>query len=71
MKPGKLRMLAIAGTERHPRVPDLPTMPEAGYPEVQMQQWFGLFGPAGAARAGGAEANAEFVKALQSDESRR
>jgi tripartite-type tricarboxylate transporter receptor subunit TctC len=44
---GKLRMLAIAGTQRHPRVPDLPTMPEAGYPEAQMQQWFGLFAPAG------------------------
>ena len=35
---GKLRMLAIAGTQRHPRIPDVPTMAETGYPDVQMQQ---------------------------------
>ena len=50
-KAGTLRMLAIAGTQRHPRIPDVPTMPEAGFPDVQMQQWFGLFAPAGTARA--------------------
>jgi tripartite-type tricarboxylate transporter receptor subunit TctC len=65
---GKLRMLAIAGTQRHPRVPDLPTMPEAGYPEAQMQQWFGLFAPAGTPAPIVQKLNAEFVKALRSDD---
>ena len=65
---GRLRMLAIAGTQRHPRLPDLPTMPEAGYPEVQMQQWFGLFAPAGTPAPIVQKLNAEFVKALRSDE---
>ena len=50
-------MLAIAGAQRHPRIPDLPTMAEAGYPEVQMQQWFGLFAPA--EDAGGDRAEAQ------------
>jgi tripartite-type tricarboxylate transporter receptor subunit TctC len=63
---GKLRMLAIAGTQRHPRIPDVPTMPEAGYPEVQMQQWFGLFAPAGTPAPIVQKLNAEFVKALRS-----
>lgn len=65
---GKLRMLAIAGTQRHPRIANVPTMPEAGYPDVQMQQWFGLFGPAGMPQPVVRKLNAEFVKALQSDE---
>jgi tripartite-type tricarboxylate transporter receptor subunit TctC len=65
---GKLRMLAIAGTHRHPRIPDVPTMAEAGYPDVQMQQWFGLFAPAGTPAAVVRKLSAEFVKALDSDE---
>ena len=61
-------MLAIAGTQRHPRIPDVPTMAEAGFPDVQMQQWFGLFAPAGTPAPIVQKLNAEFVKALQSDE---
>ncbi|MBX9845234.1 MAG: tripartite tricarboxylate transporter substrate binding protein [Xanthobacteraceae bacterium] len=67
---GKLRLLAIAGTQRHPRLPDLPTTQEAGFPEVQMQQWFGLFAPAKTPTAIVQKLNAEFVKALRSDEVR-
>lgn len=67
---GKLRLLAIAGTQRHPRLPDLPTMPEAGFPEVQMQQWFGLFAPAKTPASIVQKLNAEFVKALRTEEVR-
>jgi tripartite-type tricarboxylate transporter receptor subunit TctC len=65
---GKLRMLAIAGSERHPRIPDVPTMAEAGYPDVQMQQWFGLFAPAGTPRPIVLKLNAAFVSALESED---
>ncbi len=65
---GRLRMLAIANTERHPRIPDVPTMVEAGYPDVQMQQWFGLFAPAGTPSPIVAKLNAAFVNALNSAE---
>jgi putative tricarboxylic transport membrane protein len=65
---GNLRMLAIAGTQRHPRIPEVPTMAEAGYPDVQMQQWFGLFAPAGTPLPVVRKLNTEFVKALQSDD---
>jgi tripartite-type tricarboxylate transporter receptor subunit TctC len=65
---GKLRMLAIAGSARHPRIPDVPTMAEAGYPDVQMQQWFGLFAPAGTPRPIVQKLNAAFVRALDSEE---
>ena len=67
---GKLRMLAIAGAKRHPQIPQVPTMAEAGFPEVEMEQWFGVFGPAGVPAPIVRKLNAAFVKALQSDEVR-
>jgi tripartite-type tricarboxylate transporter receptor subunit TctC len=67
---GKLRMLAIAGAKRHPKFPELPTMGEAGFPGVEMEQWFGLFGPAGMPEAVVRKLNAAFVEALRSDEVR-
>ena len=65
---GRLRMLAIAGTERHPSIADVPTMPQAGYPDVHMEQWFGLFAPAKTAKPIIEKLNADFVKALKSKE---
>ena len=65
---GKLRMLAIAGAKRHPKFPELPTMGEAGFPDVEMEQWFGLFGPAGVPDDIIRKLNEAFVEALKSDE---
>jgi tripartite-type tricarboxylate transporter receptor subunit TctC len=67
---GKLHMLAIAGSVRHPIMPNVPTMAEAGFPGVQMDQWFGLFAPAGTPEPIIRKLNAEFVKALESEEVR-
>jgi tripartite-type tricarboxylate transporter receptor subunit TctC len=67
---GKLRMLAIAGAKRHPKFPELPTMTEAGFPGVEMEQWFGLFAPAGTPEPVVRKLNEAFVEALQSDEVR-
>jgi tripartite-type tricarboxylate transporter receptor subunit TctC len=44
---GRLRPLAIAGPTRLSRWPDVPTMAEAGYPQVDSLAWFGLVAPAG------------------------
>src|SRR5204863_7092931 len=44
---GQLKILAQAGPSRHPMLPDVPTTGEAGYPDVQMDTWFGLAGPPG------------------------
>lgn len=46
---GRLRALAIAGPARLARWPDVPTMAEAGFPQVDSLAWFGLVAPAGTA----------------------
>ena len=45
-------------------------MAEAGYPEVDMTQWFGLFAPAGTPQPVVDRLNQEFVRALASDEAK-
>jgi tripartite-type tricarboxylate transporter receptor subunit TctC len=40
---GKLKPLAIARSERLALMSDVPTLKEAGYPDINPQSWFGLF----------------------------
>jgi tripartite-type tricarboxylate transporter receptor subunit TctC len=47
VKGGKTRALAVTGAERSPELPDVPSMAEVGYPEVDTQLWSGFFVPAG------------------------
>jgi len=42
----QLKALAIGRKQRLPALPDVPTLAEAGYPEVDPLSWFGLFAPA-------------------------
>jgi tripartite-type tricarboxylate transporter receptor subunit TctC len=51
IKAGKVTALAITTPKRSPMAPDVPTMAEAGYPEVRASQWVGYFVPAGTSRA--------------------
>jgi tripartite-type tricarboxylate transporter receptor subunit TctC len=44
---GQLKIVAQTGPSRHPMLPDVPTTAEAGLPDVRMETWFGLAGPAG------------------------
>jgi tripartite-type tricarboxylate transporter receptor subunit TctC len=66
MRGGKVRGLAVTSAQRHPAVPDLPTMAEY-LPGFEITSWGGLCGPAGLPPAM-VEACAELAKrALQSD----
>ena len=47
VKGGKERALAVTTAERSPDLPGVPTMIEAGYPEVTATFWNGAFAPAG------------------------
>ena len=47
LKGGKLRALAITSKTRSALAPDIPTMAEQGFPEVEVLNWQGLIGPKG------------------------
>jgi tripartite-type tricarboxylate transporter receptor subunit TctC len=47
IKAGQLRALAVTGKERSPALPDVPTMAEAGFPEVEGATWTAVVAPAG------------------------
>jgi tripartite-type tricarboxylate transporter receptor subunit TctC len=47
VKAGKLRALAITSKTRSQILPDVPTMTEAGYPDIEGDSWVGILVPAG------------------------
>lgn len=47
LKDGKIRLLGVAQAQRTPLAPDLPTLAEQGYKDVEVVAWNGLFGPKG------------------------
>lgn len=66
IKGGKLKPLAILAPVRHPQLPDVPTIGEAGYPGLDVETWFGLLMPAGTPREIVERVNAEVMRALAS-----
>jgi tripartite-type tricarboxylate transporter receptor subunit TctC len=44
---GKVRALATAGQQRSSILPDLPTLAESGFPQIDVTSWFGLAAPMG------------------------
>ena len=44
---GKLRAIAVTGPARLPALKDVPTVGEAGFPDLIIQDWFGMLAKAG------------------------
>lgn len=47
VRTGRIKALAFAGTERHPLLPQVPTVHQAGGLAFEARSWFGAFAPAG------------------------
>lgn len=47
VKAGKMKALAISSETRSALQPDVPTLREAGYPDVAVRSWFGILAPKG------------------------
>lgn len=46
-KAGRIKMLAVTSGKRSKALPEVPTLAELGYPEIDIVQWFGIMGKAG------------------------
>ena len=65
LKGGTLRALAITAPQRHPAYPDVPTMAEAGVPDMEVALWMALFVPAGTPAPIVKRLNEEVVRAVR------
>lgn len=61
---GKVRLLAVTGTKRDPRLPDVPTAVEAGLKDFVVVSWVGLLAPPATPPAAVARLNAALNQAL-------
>jgi tripartite-type tricarboxylate transporter receptor subunit TctC len=44
---GRMKALGVTTKDRHPAMPDLPTLAQSGFPDLVVSSWQGLFVPAG------------------------
>jgi len=61
---GKLKLLAQSSASRSASLPEVPTYEEAGIKGLVLEQWFGVFVPAGTPKEIVVRLNAEIVQAL-------
>lgn len=67
---GRLRPLAVAARKRLADHPDLPTLAEAGAPDVHMHPWAGLVAPAGVPESVLGQLQQDLVAAINAPEVR-
>jgi tripartite-type tricarboxylate transporter receptor subunit TctC len=65
---GKVRALGVGETKRHPLLPEVPTIAEAGVPGYAAANWIGVVAPAGTPAAIVEKLNKEISAALDSPE---
>jgi tripartite-type tricarboxylate transporter receptor subunit TctC len=46
IRAGKMKALAVTSKNRMPQLPQVPTMAELGFPQLEFRYWAGLFAPA-------------------------
>lgn len=59
-----LVLIAQSGAVRSPSLPDVPTFKEAGFAELVLAQWIGVFAPSGLPSAIAAKLNADLNKVI-------
>jgi tripartite-type tricarboxylate transporter receptor subunit TctC len=67
---GSLYAIAVTTPKRSPRLPDVPTIAESGYPGFSHVTWIGIFVPAGTPQAIISRLNKEIVATLSEPEVR-
>jgi tripartite-type tricarboxylate transporter receptor subunit TctC len=62
---GRLRMLAVMSGHRAPAFPKVPTLKEAGMPDLEVETWYAMFAPAGTPEAIISRANRDVNELLR------
>lgn len=65
---GAVKALAVGGRLRVQQLPDLPTLNELGYPQIEADNWYGMVAPARTPPAIVAKLNAAAVAAMKAPE---
>lgn len=71
IRAGKLTPIAVTTKDRIPQLPQVPTLMESGYPDIDVTVWLGLFVTAKTPPATVAALNAELQKVLATPEIRQ
>jgi putative tricarboxylic transport membrane protein len=70
VKAGKLILLNINHSQRHPDFPDVPTLTELGYPNSDVPIWFSVWAPVGTPKEIVAKLNAKMIEIAGTDETK-
>lgn len=70
VKAGKLKALAVTGLKRSSQAPDVPSVAELGYPQLESLAWIGLLAPAGTPAEVVNRLHAEGAKAMRAPDTR-
>ena len=68
---GKLKAFAVTSKARHPSLPNVPTVAEAGLPGFELEAWVGLFAPAGTPPAVIAKLSESVKKVLETADTQK
>ena len=68
---GKLRPLVVTSKSRLESLKDVPSAPEAGYPDLDVSSWFAMYAPAGTPKAVVDKLTAEIEKIMKTEAFRK
>ena len=71
LRAGAIRALAVTTPVRVPQLPDVPTLMESGYPDIDVSTWYAVIAPTGTPAPVLARLHAEYVKVAQAPETQQ
>jgi tripartite-type tricarboxylate transporter receptor subunit TctC len=70
VRAGKMKALAVTALKRNVLAPEVPSVAELGYPQLESLAWIGLLAPAGTSQEIIARLSAETIKGMQTADTR-
>ena len=70
VRAGKMKALAVTSLKRNGLAPDVPSVAELGYPQLEALAWIGLLAPAGTPRKIVARLSAETIRSMRTPETK-